>query len=353
MRLKIGHTTLQPLTVTVLFAMLIACGYIGYGRAADTPDVAPHNNIKQNDFDTTNIVELVAAGAKNRESRLQSPSAYFSRKTFISQQRKDLMKKAGNGALVPASGPQLSKYFWVSDGLRWRCDENDIVPNNQSPLTQNAYDGEKFYSYTPSVQEGQTSELSRSSDFNAHLYWLMVYYNEKPISQFLQTHTTKFLGYQEIDGNKTIKLSVDDGTLEYDKQIYFWFDPKLGMAVRQIEIVVGRKGKGPANAILIKALEFKELTKEFWIPQKAERQMFGFENGKAEWLFTDFFEAQEMLLNTPNTSCLFTIDFPVGTKLIREPDNKIRVVGGRVDENELSQEAAPVVLNPNQVGALQ
>lgn len=300
---------------------------------------------KNNDnYDEKQQMKILMRALENREGLFVKPAGYFTIKGFFSPEVIEEVSKIGNDWMLPKAGPSVSKIYWATDGLRWRCDEKQVVPNS-SPYkhVQQAYDGERYFVYSPAVEELIISNDDIGPRFSTGVFYLMNEWANQPLSHYLSTHEYSISGWEKRDGEDCLKVTVDASSPKYYQNIIFWFSRAHELATIEIQSLSQERGANVAIGRIFKAEKMKQHSSGLWLPNQCTRETYALKTGQApQWRSTDVFTVEELTINTANIDAKFQIPVTLGTKIYSEPGQLPSIVGGRIDLDVVSLEKDPV-----------
>lgn len=297
----------------------------------------------------------IIRGIKHRETAITTVECFFTLREFLSDSFREDVIAAGNERLLPREGPGVTKYFWATDGVRWRCEEAVLRPepsvwSEQYRLA--SFDGQWFYwldLYNLMGSRGmEKHELGLG--FTDDLLYFMTHHNGQRLSEWLSGEKVRLVGQEPVRGAICYKFVYGEQTAESAREYACWVDPELGFATRQFTYRLtytpprGRLG-GVYNVLV--ALEFVEPTEGIWLPSKVKHEKYYLDPGEGyTWRKTVMFSLDGASVNQQLPQEAFQLRFPIGTWIARD-DGTVEVVGGRLeDEGTLTRESPP----PREIG---
>ncbi len=246
----------------------------------------------------------------------------------------------------------MTKYFWATDGLRWRCDERVMAPPTRQWCTnyrQAAFDGEWYYSLELDGLRGTKGSKPVAAEFKTTVFYLMMDRRGQPLSEFWSQPGAKLAGQENLAGENCYKLEYEDtlaagGT----RTVTCWLLADMGLVPKRIDLrilwpVPRADSREIGRRSILTAEEFTQVDGGLWLPTTVKNEIYAaLSDGTFKWRKTTVFRVNEILVNTDVQDLVFALQFPIGASVEDAVSAMSRTVGGEFDAERIKLKQVPL-----------
>ncbi len=220
---------------------------------------------------------------------------------------------------TPADSNRVEAFRWSADTIRWRTDSYRYYPTvGIDPLSQSAFDGEKYYRYDPSANLATVTATPQVEGFTFHTvvdsYFLGLrqwdYFKEEVTNE--KNVDFKPVLQEEVNGYKCTRY--DRKAKDYLASIWVCFEGGSFIVKARREF---QNDKGSGALVLLQFSDFKG-EKGILLPHKTVEERYDIRKGSNFWIKTRIFRIDRIQVNVKFADDIFSDPLRIGSLLLDE-----------------------------------